>query len=308
MAREDFEKFKQDIKSWMDDHPEEYDAFVEEVNGKSFNGIQRVYMLAMRLAPQLMAKAKQQIHGDLGSRESDDSIFTADKSLAPQLVAEFRNTEKSSIVPAVLSWLYYGRCYETMVERLEELIAESNSRIYKWICGFMIKFVIRGSIRNKMRTHEDWEQYRREREISPLDAAIDSLQPKEKEEQPSPAQRTGIRQHDARNLSALILADDKQRIIEKMRTRLASKSTQRDIAIMKVALEEAGITKNCSVRTFRDALQAEFPEYAIVLERGIQRCYKFLLDTDARTGKLQKDVGEDRILIDEIIRYFTDAE
>lgn len=46
MAREDFEKFKQDIKSWMNDHPEEYDAFVEEVNGKSFDGIQRVYMLA----------------------------------------------------------------------------------------------------------------------------------------------------------------------------------------------------------------------------------------------------------------------
>ncbi|MDE6870603.1 MAG: hypothetical protein K2J62_00600 [Bacteroidales bacterium] len=35
-----------------------------------------------------------------------------------------------------------------------------------------------------------------------------------------------------------------------------------------MALEEAGITMNCSVRTFRDALQAEFPEYAIVLERG----------------------------------------
>ena len=75
-------------------------------------------------------------------------------------------------------------------------------------------------------------------------------------------------------------------IRNKMRTRLASKSGQRDIAMMKVALEKAGITMNCSVRTFRDALQAEFPEYAIVLERGIQRCYKFLLDTDARTGKL----------------------
>ncbi len=302
MAREDFERFKQEVKSWMDAHPDEYDAFVEEVNGKSFEGIQRVYSLAMRLAPQLMAKVKEQVHGDLNRTEPDASIFTADNTLAPQLVAEFRNTEKSTLVPAILSWLYYGRCYETMVERLEELIDESNSRIYKWICGFMIKFVIRGSIRNKMRTREDWEQYRREREISPLDAAMDSLQPKEKEP------KSDARQTDTRSLAALILADDKQRIIDKMCTRLASKSTQRDIAMMKVALEEAGITKNCSVRTFRDALQAEFPEYAIVLERGIQRCCKFLLDTDTRTGKLQKDVGEDRILIDEIIRYFTDAE
>ncbi len=159
----------------MENNPDEYDAFVEEVNDKSFEGVQRVYLLAMRLAPQLMAKAKEQVHGDLNRAEPDASIFTADDTLAEQLVAEFRNTEKSSLMPAILSWLYYGRYYETMVERLEELIDESNSRIYKWICGFMIKFVIRGSIRNKMRTRDDWEQYRREREMSPLDAAMDSL-------------------------------------------------------------------------------------------------------------------------------------
>ena len=306
MAREDFEKFKQEVKSWMDSHPDEYDAFVEEVSSKSFEGIQSVYSLAKRLAPQLMAKARREFHGDLTCEETDFAAVFADEPLAPQLVAEFRNTEKSSLVPAILSWLYYGRCYETMVERLEGLIDESNCRIYKWICGFMIKFVIRGSIRNKMRTREDWEQYRREREMSPLDAAMDSLQPKEKE--PTTEPRSDARQTDTRSLATLIIADNKQHIIEKIRTRLASKSTQRDIAMMKVALEEAGLTKNCSVRTFRDALQAEFPEYAIVLERGIQRCYKFLLDTDARTGKLQKDVGEDRIIIDEIIHYFTDAE
>ncbi|MDE6507065.1 MAG: hypothetical protein K2L04_01165 [Alistipes sp.] len=309
MACEEFERFKQEIRSWMDCHPDEYDAFVEEMNGKSFTGIQRVYMLAMRLAPQLMAKARRELHGDQTCEEADFVVVLADETLASQLVSEFHNTDQSSIVPAMLAWLYYGRCYETMVERLEELIEESENRINKWLCNLMIKFVIRGSIRNGMRTREDWERYRRERTMSPLDAAIDSLPPKDKEMlQPCPAQRTGIRRSDDRTLSALILADDKQRIIEKIRTRLASKSTQRDIAMMKVALEEAGITMNCSVRTFRDALQAEFPEYAIVLERGIQRCYKFLLDTNARTGKLQKDIGEDRILIDEIIRYFTDAE
>ena len=53
MAREEFERFKQEIRSWLDSHPDEYDAFVEEMNDKSFTGIQRVYMMAMRLAPQL---------------------------------------------------------------------------------------------------------------------------------------------------------------------------------------------------------------------------------------------------------------
>ena len=59
MAHEEFERFRQEIRSWMDSHSDEYDAFVEEMNGKSFTGVQRVYMLAMRLAPQLMAKARR---------------------------------------------------------------------------------------------------------------------------------------------------------------------------------------------------------------------------------------------------------
>ncbi len=77
MAREDFEQFKQEVKSWMDSHPDEYDAFVEAVNGKSFEGIQRVYSLAMRLAPQLMAKVKEQVHDDLTGKEPDFAAVIA---------------------------------------------------------------------------------------------------------------------------------------------------------------------------------------------------------------------------------------
>ena len=35
MAHEEFGRFRQEIRSWMDSHPGEYDAFVEEMNGKS---------------------------------------------------------------------------------------------------------------------------------------------------------------------------------------------------------------------------------------------------------------------------------
>lgn len=30
MARQDFERFKQEIKEWLDGHPEEYDRFVRK--------------------------------------------------------------------------------------------------------------------------------------------------------------------------------------------------------------------------------------------------------------------------------------
>ena len=38
MAHEEFGRFRQEIRSWIDSHSGEYDAFVEEMNGKSFTG------------------------------------------------------------------------------------------------------------------------------------------------------------------------------------------------------------------------------------------------------------------------------
>lgn len=46
MARQDFERFKQEIKERLDGHPEEYDRFVAEVNDKSAIGLYKVLMWA----------------------------------------------------------------------------------------------------------------------------------------------------------------------------------------------------------------------------------------------------------------------
>ena len=45
MAKQDFEQFKQDVKEWLNSHPEEYDRFVTEVNNKSATGLQKVFKL-----------------------------------------------------------------------------------------------------------------------------------------------------------------------------------------------------------------------------------------------------------------------
>lgn len=52
MAKQDFEQFKQDVKEWLNSHPEEYDRFVAEVNNKSATGLQKVFKLGWKLTPQ----------------------------------------------------------------------------------------------------------------------------------------------------------------------------------------------------------------------------------------------------------------
>ena len=126
MAKQDFEKFKQEIKAWLDTHQDEYDAFVADINSKSYQSIQRIYALGIKMTPKLMAKSRAEIHGDVVPGEKELDSFIADDGLAAQLVDEFHNMESSSIVPCLLSWLYYGKCYETMVERLETDINDPN--------------------------------------------------------------------------------------------------------------------------------------------------------------------------------------
>ena len=90
--------------------------------------------------------------------------YTADADTAKLLVDEFHNIDKDSIVPAMLAWLYYGKCYETMVNHLEvEANNPRNNFIEQKIAAIMMRVVIKSSIRNKMRTKEDWESFKREK-------------------------------------------------------------------------------------------------------------------------------------------------
>ena len=109
MAKQDFEQFKQDVKEWLNSHPEEYDRFVTEVNNKSAIGLQKVFKLGWKLTPQMMRKYQDECHGDLADEHRLQS-YSADADAARLLVAEFRNLQNDSIVPAMLAWLYYGKC------------------------------------------------------------------------------------------------------------------------------------------------------------------------------------------------------
>lgn len=118
MAKQDFEQFKQDVKEWLNSHPEEYDRFVAEVNNKSATGLQKVFKLGWKLTPQMMRKYQNECHGDLADEHRLQS-YSADADAARLLVGEFHNLQNDSIAPAMLAWLYYGKCYETMVTQLE---------------------------------------------------------------------------------------------------------------------------------------------------------------------------------------------
>ena len=278
MAKQDFEQFKQEIKNWLDNHLDEYDAFVEDINGKSYQSIQQIYSLAMRLAPKLMKKARSEFHGDITPQEKDFETFVADENTASLLVDEFHHVESSSIVPCLLAWLYYGKCYETMVERLEAEIANPKcSKAERWIYKVMIKFVIKGSIRNKMRTKEDWALFKADKEAmrdgNVADNTIEELQIIDSQtEKASPSITPKASFED------YLLCSNKEEVIDRIKAILAFRHTAPDMSYLYAALQELGFLDRCNATTFHKLLQELVPTIDLKGTRNFQIAFRKIFD------------------------------
>lgn len=299
MARQDFERFKQEIKEWLDGHPEEYDRFVAEVNDKSAIGLYKVFNVGMRLAPKLMRRYRAECHGDLAD-ERKIQDYAADADTAKLLVDEFHSIDKGSIVPAMLAWLYYGKCYETMVNQLEaEANNPRNNFIEQKIAAIMIRVVIKSSIRNKMRTKEDWESFRREKrafeEGNVMESCIEELEP----------MNEVITEMPTNTEQSLCLRDyllgDKEALMERIKLRVSTQHTGTDLARLYFALQEEQLLSHCDVTTFHKLLGNELPNCDLKSVRNLQIATKKLNDSTNK-GKI-KDYGMERTYINEWRSY-----
>jgi len=212
----------------------------------------------------------------------------------------------------MLAWLYYGRSYECMVEQGEELTKRKDiPTLYKWLVSGMVKFIIRKSIANGMRTKEDWQVFRKQQkaieENSLVEWAIEEDEDMDEEEtdmlqeeQP----KTAGRKADTRTLPELLI-ERHDILIERIGTRLKTHATETDIARLFIALVEYRFMRKCPIKTFRNALHEQFKEQEIVHERGIQKAYRNLTSPFGNSKKLVKDIGEDHEAIEELKAYLS---
>lgn len=318
MGQQEYDNFKRLIKEWLDSHPNEYADFVEEMNDKKFKGFFKVFNVATRLVPKYRQVADKRISDERNPDFEKLENILLESNLAEKIVSEFHNPNKRSIVPAMLAWLYYGRSYECMVEQGEELTKRKDiGKLYKWLVSCMVKFIIRKSISTGMRTKEDWLNFRKQQKAIEENTLIEwSIEDEEEnhieknddtqteEATPEKTPKTAGRKADTRTLPELLI-ENQDVFIEKIGARLKTKSTDTDIARLYIALVEYRFMRQCPMKTFRNALQNQFEELKIVQERGIQKAYSHLISPYGTSKKLMKDIGEDRIAIDELKAYLS---
>lgn len=123
MGRADYKAFKERMREWMSEHADAYDAFEEMMNYESDEGYRLVMTTAMKLLPKFAKAAAKQMntHGEI---DVDTVIEQCSGSnLSQTIIAKFdKNTsDANATLPAMICWLYFGRSFENMVERGEEL-------------------------------------------------------------------------------------------------------------------------------------------------------------------------------------------
>lgn len=294
MSQQEFDNFKQRIKDWMDSHPEEYDCFEEEMNRKDNAGYQKILTAAFALVPQYQKIVRKRINQASAEDISDIEMLFSENNLAESLINEFEKTSPKSIVPAMFSWLYFGKSFERMVERGEEIRRNPETTFAEKIVILpVIKLVIARSISLGLRTKADWKAHRKLMKLAEsediMDWAIDD--------------ETTEKKKAGRKPDAQLLPEELLPSIEEF---LRNKNTQRDIACLKIALEEMSLSKSGGIKAFRDALYKQYQDkdIHIISERGIQEAYKELTSFMG-DGEMVKDLKENRIHIDEIKTFLS---
>ncbi len=257
MGQPEYDAFKARMKQWMSDNADVYDAFEAQMNAQSDAGYQRIMVQAIALVPKYEKVVSKKMNSGAVEDTLDIETLFADENLGAKLVGEFETARKESIVPAALCWLFFGRSFENMVERGEEIMNNPNiSRLQSFVVARTTKLLIKRSIALGLRTREDWDEYNSLKKVIDSGDVMDwALAADEQSgEQPDEKRKPG-RPSTAGTLVEMFapVVRNKKKLTEKIGEYLTAKHGQTDIARLKIALNELHfLVSPVGIKSFRD--------------------------------------------------------
>lgn len=179
--KEKFEAFKARILKWKKEHREEYNEFARIMTNcdETF-----YYQIFKAVSGQMrhIAREWELTWGDDGDETFDSVFILVSKENLPQKIDEMfsvpvPDTEQKCrwmdlvrrmvgmkpkkkvrlSAPLLLSWLFYGKSFESMVAMLDKQMSNPHiERIDRMKCSLASKSIIAVSIKGGYRTKEDW--------------------------------------------------------------------------------------------------------------------------------------------------------
>ena len=157
--KQTYEQFKADILQWKDAHREEYTRFAKMMA----DGNEVQYLAVCRaIFKQLPGIKKEwQISWCDDSTDGFENIGLHFKENAvPEQIVELYRKQRELSAPLVLSWLYYGKSFEAMVDMVSRQAGHPKAgNAERMGCSIVVRQIIEVSIKNGFRTQEDWDRH-----------------------------------------------------------------------------------------------------------------------------------------------------
>ena len=185
--KQTYEQFKADILQWKDAHREEYTRFAKMMADgnevqylavcraifKQLPGIKKEWQISWcddstdgfeniglhfkeNAVPGQIVERHTKQRAD-GRDPPPTTFWGRMKYIFRQSVRKHRVTLSA---PLVLSWLYYGKSFEAMVDMVSRQAGHPKAgNAERMGCSIVVKQIIEVSIKNGFRTQEDWDRH-----------------------------------------------------------------------------------------------------------------------------------------------------
>ncbi len=316
-----FEDFKADVWKWKNDNREEYNRFAQKMGNCDEQGFFLFYQAVAKQMPQLVRQWELAYNDDTcPDKFAEIYVLFKEQSVPQQIVEQYGRERGTTYIgktpslwqrikmlfgwrpqpririsaPLVLSWLFFGRSFETMVLMLEKQAKRPEAGILDiQTCGHISKLVIQTSIKNRYRTWEDWERFFAEqnaaqrgnlgewalREVREDEAP--TLQPTSEDQTltttPEPAATGGRPKAKDLPLRDYLNCNNKEYVIGALREFIISQNTAVGQAISYYALTQLELLTVKSDKEFSVGVVKEFADIpTIKSEHSIRQALRLL--------------------------------
>lgn len=184
--KQTYEQFKADILQWKDAHREEYRRFAKMMADGNEMQYLAVCRAIFKQLPGIRQEWQQSWCDDSTDSFRNIGLHFKENAVPGQIVELYRkqreedaappsslwgrmryifrqSLRKRSVTlsaPLVLSWLYYGKSFEAMVDMVSRQAGHPKAgNAERMGCSIVIRQIIEVSIKNGFRTQEDWDRH-----------------------------------------------------------------------------------------------------------------------------------------------------
>ena len=182
-----YEQFKADILQWKDAHREEYTRFAKMMADGNEVQYLAVCRAIFRQLPGIKKEWQMSWCDDSTDGFRNISLHFKENAVPGQIVELYRKQREEDTAPPpssfwgrmkyifrqslrkrcvtlsaplVLSWLYYGKSFEAMVDMVSRQAGHPKAgNAERMGCSIVVRQIIEVSIKNGFRTQEDWDGY-----------------------------------------------------------------------------------------------------------------------------------------------------